>query len=66
MWPLLARDEATGVTQQMRVRLKAKLGSLSNRARPFAQTPVVNGAPRSEVNTKADYSSKLEKVPDFV
>ena len=54
---LVGQREAAGVPQHVRVRLEAEPGASPARSTMRAKPAVVNGAPRSVVNTKGDFGS---------
>ena len=55
--PLVGQRVTAGVPQHVRVRLEAQLGLVPARSIMRANPAVVNGAPRSDVNTKGDFGS---------
>ena len=52
---LVGQGEATGVPQHVRVDLEAELGSLASALHMRAKPAVVNGEPRSVVNTNGEW-----------
>ena len=54
---LVGQREATGVPQHVRVNLEAEPGSLASALQHAGKAAVVNGEPRSDVNTNGDFGS---------